>query len=250
MRLFTYKTVLLMALGVLVTVTLPAATIDISATANIFSAGGNTPAAPGGFGAGTTVLAGTWSAFPGRILRFSSVTGLVSCCGGLVPIPYTGPDGGSPVSSGTDTNINSTGGISGIQFTGRQMFLVGVFLDGSTPSGPAPAILSYTNASSQGASFSPLIGQTFFIGDGLTGTGSGAVQDFLIPATATRLFLGFADSVGFTGDAGTYSDNLNHSSSPNGLTAVFAVTGTPEPGTMVLMTLGLVGLAIRRFRRA
>ena len=36
----------------------------------------------------------------------------------------------------------------------------------------------------------------FFIGDGLTGTGSGAVQQFVVPAGATRLFLASSDDLG------------------------------------------------------
>ncbi|HEY3242752.1 MAG TPA: hypothetical protein VGM03_05305 [Phycisphaerae bacterium] len=39
----------------------------------------------------------------------------------------------------------------------------------------------------------PGLRQPFFIGDGLTGTGSGAVQQFLVPDGATRLFLGTID---------------------------------------------------------
>jgi hypothetical protein len=35
-----------------------------------------------------------------------------------------------------------------------------------------------------------------FIGDGLTGTGSGAVQQFTVPAGATRVALGSSDTAG------------------------------------------------------
>jgi len=36
----------------------------------------------------------------------------------------------------------------------------------------------------------PEIGQVFFIGDGLTGTATGNVQIFLVPPTATHLYMG------------------------------------------------------------
>ncbi len=58
------------------------------------------------------------------------------------------------------------------------------------------------------ASLSPLIDQVFFVGDGLTGTGTGAVQQFLIPDSATSLILGIADSGSANGGPpGSYQDN-------------------------------------------
>ena len=74
--------------------------------------------------------------------------------------------------------------------------LIGVFLDGSTPSGQPPAALDATGSNGSFAALSPLLRQIFFIGDGLTGTGSGAVQRFTVPAGATRLFLGSSDGYG------------------------------------------------------
>jgi hypothetical protein len=48
----------------------------------------------------------------------------------------------------------------------------------------------------------------FFVGDGLTGTGSGDTQIFHVPDTATRLFLGFSDRHASTPDLpGWYGDN-------------------------------------------
>ena len=49
--------------------------------------------------------------------------------------------------------------------------------------------------------------QSFFVGDGLTGTGTGTVQRFVIPEGATALYLGFADGNYFAGDPSWYSDN-------------------------------------------
>ena len=49
------------------------------------------------------------------------------------------------------------------------------------------------------ASLSPLIDQVFFIGDGLTGDGSGSVQQFIVPTGATALYLGITDAPGYNG---------------------------------------------------
>jgi hypothetical protein len=43
---------------------------------------------------------------------------------------------------------------------------------------------------------SSLLRQVFFIGDGLSGSGTGAVQRFVAPAGATRLFLADLDGLG------------------------------------------------------
>jgi hypothetical protein len=73
--------------------------------------------------------------------------------------------------------------------------LVGVFLDDAVPSGPLPPALNAA-ATATLATFAPELRQPFFIGDGLTGDGTGAGQRFVVPAGATRLFLGSHDAVG------------------------------------------------------
>ena len=138
------------------------------------------------------------------VLTFNSVTGAVACGPVSVGCPTTGADGGNFGFAGTD--ISSPGsGLSAVQFTGRQMFLMGVFLTAATPSGAGPAAIVHSAASVLETDFFPLIGQTFFVGDGLGTTGQ---QNFYVPAGATRLFLGFADGVpGFVGSPGAYGDN-------------------------------------------
>ena len=68
--------------------------------------------------------------------------------------------------------------------------LVGVFVNG-TPSGVAPATLDFAgDAVSTGldfASLAPGLDQIFWIGDGLTGIGTGSVQQFTVPTGATGL---------------------------------------------------------------
>lgn len=197
-----------------------ASTLIVAGSANIFGAGHASAPAPGGGGPGTLPPSITFASAPGQVLSFSGVGGWVSCCNSTP----TGPDGG-PYASGT-TDITATGGISGVRDSQHTMFLVGVFLDGGEPADPAPATLDFS-AGQAGEDFlalAPQLGQVFFVGDGLTGTGTGATQNFLVPATATRLFLGFADALEFgdpTSAPGYYEDNIGQ------LTAVFDVT-TPQ----------------------
>ncbi len=74
--------------------------------------------------------------------------------------------------------------------------LIGVFTDSSTPSGSAPAGQDFSGMNDAFTSLSPALNEVFFIGDGLTGTGSGTVQEFVVPTGATRLFLASSDAVG------------------------------------------------------
>lgn len=130
-------------------------------------------------------------------------------------------------------------------FTGPANALIGVFLSSGVPPGPAPLGLDFSSAAAQSASLiSPLLYQVFFIGDGLTGTASGTTQNFTIPAGATRLFLGSADSAGTNfNNSGSYSVSVSD--------GIAASTGTPEPGTLYLMVSALIvaGLATARRRR-
>lgn len=138
----------------------------------------------------------------GGTIRFQRVAGKAGC----VQDAAYGPDGGD--CAGGDTNLEPAGGISGIVAHERSLFLVGVFLATSAPETPPPA-LDFSTAA-RGVAFAelaPALGQVFFIGDGRTGTGEGEVQRFVIPATATRLFLGYADGGGFQGAPGWYGDN-------------------------------------------
>jgi RHS repeat-associated protein len=104
-------------------------------------------------------------------------------------------------------DLNSVGGISG--YRGPIGSLVGVFLSDQIPAAAASPGLDFSPAG-LGTAFTtlaPALGQVFFIGDGLAGTGTGPVQTFVAPPGATRLFVGAIDGFSFRGTPGAYDDN-------------------------------------------
>jgi hypothetical protein len=108
--------------------------------------------------------------------------------------------------------FNAIGPFSGDHLTDFGGPLTGVFLTDTLPTAPPSTLRFYISNSSEGGIqtdftvLDPEIGQVFFIGDGLTGTGSGKLQTFIVPAKATHLYLGYVDSCG--GDVPScYSDN-------------------------------------------
>jgi hypothetical protein len=224
------------------------------AGSNIFAAGFGTTAVVGD-GSGTLPPSITFAA-GGGTLTFSGVTGTVSCGPYCINEP-TGPTSNGP--NGTSyngmqagaTNINAPGnGISGITFVGRELFLVAVFLDNNTPSGPGPANWVYNpNFADDATQYSPGIAQVFDIGNGLTGGPNnppGVIQTYNVPVTATRLFFGFADANGFVGAPGFYGDNTGSISGNVNL----SLAPAPEPRTVLLVGLGFVALAVLRRKLA
>jgi hypothetical protein len=165
-----------------------ATTLTVSAQANIFGAGRSTPPSPAGRGPGKSPVLFTLPSGATKV-QFAAGSGRVTCCTGLSPRPYSGPEGGNQLPGGT--NISAYGGLSGVANPDKQMFLVGVFLGAKPPSGAAPATDTQTRE--------PALAQVFYVGAGPL-----AVD---VPTGATRLFLGFADGFGFNGPAGHYDDN-------------------------------------------
>jgi len=190
----------------------------VPATANIFSAGLSTPMAPGGGGAGTLPV--QIAVTPGLgIFQFQYVSGSVSPNDGQFSL-----DGdGTPQ---YPTDINPYGGVSG--FTS------------ANPQPPPPPTLDFS-AGAIGRNFlslSPLIGQVFLIGDGVTDANQ--TRTYYAPAGATELYLGFGDAYYFEGDAGQYQDNVGSLN--------IAVTAVPEPAPTTLLLAGSALMAAIRCR--
>jgi hypothetical protein len=123
-----------------------------------------------------------------------------------------GPDGEGATTFATA--MDSYAGLSGLR-ADRAFFLAGVFLSDLPPDPQAtPPALDF-RASALGrdsASLSPVVAQTFYIGDGRVGEGgTGALQTFNVPDAATRLFLGIMDGQfdgsQVFGQPGNYYDN-------------------------------------------
>lgn len=212
---------------------LSAASLSVSGAANIFNAGQTSVPAGSGLGQLPPFLSFAPDVF--KTLSFSSVTGTVTLDGGGHLNDADGV-GSAPISSST----SSLNGISGI-IAPHAGYLVGVFLTNSEPTPPAPAILDFTSLGTSFTILSPLINQSFFIGDGLTGAGTGAQQVFNIPATATRLFLGISDAPSYNGIPGGFDDNTGS------FTADFALI--PEPSVIALQIIGAAAFLVHRIRR-
>jgi len=178
--------------------------VTVDGRANVFGAGLASPPAPGG-GGGGQLPALVELPFAEAVVTVVAAPGWVS--GYASGCAYAPADGSA--TCGSTTHVSSVGGISGVRHDGKVMFLAGVFLDDAPPVAPAPPLLDETTADDR-IHHAPLLGQTFHIGDGRAG--SGAMQIFLAPAGATRLYLGFAEAFQFGGPtnpkpAGYYNDN-------------------------------------------
>lgn len=214
-------------------------TVTVPSDANIYSAGFTT--APGPAGGGGGVLATEYVVTTGtQSLVFNPVTGSVSYNASTGP--FNGADGGTGF--GALTQLSSYNSLSGITYSGRTAFLVGVFLDGSVPSGTAPATLSYNDTTAGASAFAPALRQVFFVGNGLDS--SGTAQTFSVPTSATRLFLGFADAwngSSVTGVPGFYGDN------GGSLSVTINAFAVPEPSVTWLLGLGLAALLFVRAKK-
>ena len=187
------------------------AVITVDSHTDIYQVGGYNDDA----GEGAVLpFAYVFPARPGQVLTFLSVTGQWTCNSGIQP-PYSA-DGTTTVGvCYPRANISPTGPFSGYDDTDYQGAMVGMFLECGLPTRQAPTLRFYVNDGSQGGIktdvevLQPEIGQVFFVGDGLTGTGTGDQQKFLVPPTATHLYLGYVNTCSFSGysSPGCYFDN-------------------------------------------
>jgi len=189
------------------------AQVSVTASQNdIFNAGHPTPPLGDGLPVKVTLPAGS----AGQAIKVSDATGGVTQG---VNSPSSSPDGG--YDPDLAMNINSYHGISGIVADpGLGGFLAGVFTSDAEPSGTGPIRLDYTAATGKMTTtqptYQPAVDQLFFIGDGLTGTGMGQQQQFIVPAGATTLWLGVADAgyyqndpIPTTGNTGGFTATLS-----------------------------------------
>jgi hypothetical protein len=160
------------------------------------------------------------------------------------------PDGAGAVPA-TSSNTG-TSSISGITAPGAG-YLTGVFVAAGGPSGAAPAALNFTTGTGTAfTSLSPLLDQVFFIGDGLTGDGTGATQVFYAPSGAFTLYLGISDAGGYNGAPGAYGDNLGTYFVGYDLAGgtIIPPTTAPEPLSVGLIGGGILLLGLLRYRKA
>ena len=137
---------------------------------------------------------------PGGWVEFTSVTGSVS----FTP----SPSGNPPDGGGSITSNNASDLLGKSTLTAPANSLIGVFLDNTDPSTltPPAALVFNTVALRDFSDLSPLLRQTFFIGDGQNSLP--AVQKFHIPDGATRLFLGSMDGSGWFNNSGSFEVTL------------------------------------------
>jgi hypothetical protein len=212
--------------------------LTVDAAANIFGAGHSSP--PGGGSLPPSVSFAP--AVTGTVLTFSSVTGEVIVNAGSGD-NNNDADG---IGNSNHLNVSSSNGISGIS-NDNAGFLVGVFLGPTEPSDPAPTGLSFGSGGTSFTSISPVLNQTFFVGDGLTGDKSGTTQQFNVPLGATRFYLGLADAPGYSGAPGAYQDNVG---TFNATFEISSPAATPEASNIIsLLAISAVGLGCVAYRK-
>jgi hypothetical protein len=202
---------------------------------------------------------------PGAVVTLDSAAGTWSCnspFGGAGN--QQGPDGNGVTGQNCDPPLDfpAHNNLSGIKDGSRAQFITGVFLGSGGPPAAAPAQLDFTDGTGLGHSFaslSPELGQMFFIGDGLTDTGTGTAQQFTAPAGAAELYLGYTDDPAAYGDnqqavtatvhvTNKVANTVGISASPNpvdaGQATVLTATVSPVPdGGTVAFSVGASAIA-------
>jgi len=160
---------------------------------------------------------------PGTVLTFS-VSGGVS---NQATVPPTNVPDGDAFFTSPFSGLPGTDEGNGIaRMNAPVNALVGVFLDDGMPNNsPTPPGLDFSDGG-LGRAFAQLcvgLKQPFFIGDGLTGQGAGAPQQFVVPPGATRLFLGTVDGFDWNTNIGAYGVTVTST------TPMSIATGVNQP---------------------
>jgi Flp pilus assembly protein TadG len=152
------------------------------------------------------VQASAITLIPGKALNFN-FTGSVSYFPGTQPFDPDGDPNWIIDDYYAAQNGNAEHGIANIN--APLTSVIGVFLDDSLPdSSAAPAMLDFsTDASRNFSSLSPALKQPFFIGDGLMDDGV-TLQDFIVPAGATRLYIGVMDGQQWSDNSGSLATTV------------------------------------------
>lgn len=162
----------------------------------------------------------------GGWVEFSGVTGGVAYGANA---PLNGPDG----SLGDIITHRAGAEHAKSDLTAPQCALIGVFLDNNIPAGTAPNALNFSSATLRDyATLTPLLRQTFFIGDGLTS--GGGQQRIFAPNGATRLFVGTMDQYQWNNNVGSFS---------------MTVRAVPAPSALATALIGAASGAVLLMRR-
>lgn len=163
-----------------------------------------------------------------------TATGMVSFSNPL--FSESAPDGLDGFASFPSHATGSENGISDI--TTRFNSLLGVFLDDGNPSlSPAPASLNFHSTGNVAGgpdylTLAPLLKQVFFIGDGLTSTGT--IQEIVPPPGASRMFLGTMDGQQWSNNSGSFD--------------VVVTAVVPEPCYANIVLIVTVATLLRKLR--